>query len=331
MEIFKTIIITFITGAIGGQILNHFIIGRREKIKKNSETKKKFYIPLYSAIISYFEQSTAFRPGDITTNLSPFEKRKEIVNYIEKNFDFANDKIAEAFYRIKQDKLYDDNKGTRDLENEHQLFYLTLKSYYSLHQSEDLKRQILLFQIWHLSIIMNIPSPDHALAYKFYFDLKKLASNYTFDDFEQIISAGYERQKLFMEKLLEAIVKKEDLENILQQFFEPENLYENHGALFYMYLVDEIINGTGQGTLRISDRQVLRKALLNNLYMSYFYEDGYIFTQEKYEESPLEKKLALDYLEDKGLIKKIEDGNGIIKFTPTAKGIDEYEKEFFEK
>nr|WP_091013402.1 hypothetical protein [Paenibacillus amylolyticus] len=90
--------VTLITGAIGGQILNHLIIGKRERIKIIQQQKYKFYLPLYSLIITYFERSTLYRADTYKKNITNSANREEILRVIEANIDYANGEVLEAFY-----------------------------------------------------------------------------------------------------------------------------------------------------------------------------------------------------------------------------------------
>lgn len=325
---------TLVTGAIGGQILNHFIITKKEEKKAAKEAISRFYIPLYGAITSYFESHTAFRKGDLTDiGRTPNVQRANIINFIENNLHYAGTEVAEAFYKKKHINIYDDNWGFRDFSLENDLLCKVLKSYYLLASKKrkfELKKEVLLFQIWQLCFKIDLPSPDEALSVKYYFNLDKLASQYNIEELDEVINMNgeYEKQKIFLEKLLLQIVDdKSGQEYVISQFFGEDTLWEDSQSIYEQEMVNNIIKDIEEGPLTIRNRQSLRNLILDEMCQSYFYSQNYnySFSKNHFSNLPKEKKLALEYLVEKGMVCKEHSPNNSITFRPTAEGIDLFE------
>ncbi|MCJ8010158.1 hypothetical protein MUG84_00185 [Paenibacillus sp. KQZ6P-2] len=329
-------ITTLITGAIGGQLLNHLIISRKEKIKSEKEFKSRFYIPLYGAIKTYFESHTAFRRGDLThVGKTPSIQREKIVEFIENNLQYTNTEVAEAFYKKKYSNIYDDNWGFREITLDNDLFCNILKSYYLISSKKkrfELKKDILLFQIWQLCFKLDLPSPDDALSVKYHFNLDKLAHMYEIDELDEIINLNgeHERQKFFLKTLLTQITDEEDQNYVISKFFEGVDIWEDSQSISEQSLVHEIMNGNDVGYLTILNRTLLRDLILEEMTHSYFYEQKYKYSFRKtdFYKLPREKKLALEYLVEQGMAIKENNLNNRIKFRPSTKGIEQYESKF---
>lgn len=329
---------TLLTGAIGGQVLNHFIISKRELRKYNQNSISRFYYPLYEAIRNYFESCTFYRPGDLSIEgRSQYEQKAKIISFIEEGISYASNSVLESYYKLKYSALYDDNSGLEENKLTHLLMYNVLESYYKIadkKQKESMKPQILVFQLWVLSHDLNISDPDGAMSLKFHFNYKKFAYKYDFEDFEDIISETSKRKMFFLRKTLEEIVEEDHLDEVNERFFNPTHIWEDSEAISRIYYVKDIINDINHQdiNLKIFDRQSLRELLLDDIYFEYFYggtneKYKYLYTEEKFNNLHREKIIAIDYLIDSGLLKKIQQQDNKIMIVPSKKGMDEIEKE----
>ncbi|MEK5464927.1 hypothetical protein MKY64_07925 [Paenibacillus sp. FSL R7-0210] len=323
-------VVTLVTGAIGGQILNHLIIGKRERVKLKQQKKYKFYLPLYSLINLYFERSTSYRADTYKKNITSSDNREEILRIIEANIDYANGEVLEAFYLVKNLRYYTDIDGAQERELEHQLFYKILKGYYIMENKRlDIKITILFFQIYLLTLNMKLPNPHEALTNKSLMDRDKLGNYYSLSDFEKIMVTTYERKEFFLKKLLERVSIDNNKNNLINHFFvrslnlvDPKE-HDNKKYIFKILNDQEV----GDVSLSVFNRQYLRSQILNDICFSYFYKQGkeFKYYKKEYDSLPREKKLAFEYFEDGGLIKITRQEN-LISIKPTIKAIDDYEK-----
>lgn len=330
---------SLLTGAIGGQVLNHFIISKRELRKNNQNSISRFYYPLYEAIRNYFDSCTFYRPGDLSDEgKSQYKQQVKIITFIEEGISYASNSVLESHYKLKYSALYDDNSGLQENKLTHLLMYNVLKSYYKIvdkKQKDSMKSQILLFQLWMLCHDLNISDPDGALSLKIFFNLKKFASKYELEDFEDMMhESSNELRMVFLKKMLKEIVEESHLDEVIQRFFNPTHIWEDSEAISRISYIHDIINDTHYHDiiLTIYDRKSLRELLLNDICIKYFYGERnekykYFYTEENFNNMHREKTLAIDYLLESGLLKKINQQDNKIVIIPSKKGMDEFEKE----
>lgn len=328
--------VTLIVGAAGAQIINHLIIEKRERKKNWLTARSKFYWPLYTMIINYFETSTAFRRDDLREQRSPYEIRKEIFEVFEKNIEYADSKILIAFHEYKRFKLYEDFSDNGTFLKELDLFFEVIELFYikSLKNREIryddvfFKSRILFFQIWHLTYRVEFDDPDGAMSLRFMINDKILATMYNFKQFKRLRKKSIYSQKKKFSKILKKISPKEHYNELYKQFFEPENFWENSTEIFFLNLRKSILEDNQDESLTYYHREVLRQNLLENLYSDSFYKlkSNKVFNIDTYENLSFEKKMAYQYLNDKDFIEIINADN-IITLRLTAKGMEKIEND----
>lgn len=335
---YSAVFVTLITGAIGGQLVNHLIISKRDELKKKEEAINRYYHPLYEAIVNYFETCTYYNPSKLSLQgRMPYQQEKLILKIIEDGLNYADDTILRVYYRKKYSILYDDDSGLQDLNNSQTLMYSILKYYYSIVANKQLKKElkinIIMFQIWMICIELNLPTPEGAMSNKYYFDYDKIAIQCSINDIESQLNESDSIQKRkFLEWFLKKYVIKEYYGQVYSEFFDPEHIWEDSQAISKYYLLRNIVDNTDEElgyVLEFRERQQLRGLLLNDIYLSYFSPDTtlkykYSITQDEYDSFHLEKRLALEYLLDSGEIRRLD--NELITFIPTKLGIDLVEK-----
>ncbi|MFX3637409.1 MAG: hypothetical protein ACE3L7_02040 [Candidatus Pristimantibacillus sp.] len=312
-------ILTLVTGAVGGQFINHYILGKRERNKLTEQQRRKFYVPVYNLMKIYLERNTAQKAEDELKNITNYQMRKEVLDFIENNFDNAGDEVIEAFHIMKSSRYLLRQTKIQDTEIVHIFFYKILRSYYEIAilNKNEIKVNILFFQLFRLVKRLNLKGYFNEISYSKVFDQKKLLKLYSFEDFEIVL---LEEDNKGMENFLKGFIERvsfSDPKHVWDRFNSYQDNHMNKNFL-EVYRIKNDAKDISDKPLSIYNRQYFRKKLLFDLYINYFKND-IEYTVSSYNNLHREKRLAFDFYEEKGLINiKTIDDRVLIKLTEQA-------------
>lgn len=318
-------ILTLLTGAVGAQIFNHYILGKRERDRLIDQQRKRFYIPVYNLLIIYLERNTAQLAEDELKVITKYQLRSELLDFIEKNLENANDEVIEDFHVMNSSRYVLRQQKILEREIVHLFFYKILRSYFdiAIRNKNELKVNILFFQLFRLVDKLYLNGSFNEISYNEYFDPKKLLKLYSFKDFEIILKEDDEnKMKNFLKEFIEQVALS-DPNQVWNRFNTYQDSYVNN-----ITNVHQIMNDNKDVTdkpLSMYNRQYLRDKLLFSLYVDYFEKD-IEYTVSDFNNLHREKRLVFNLYKEKGLI-KIETNKNRVLIRLTEKAIEQVEKQ----
>ena len=252
-----------------------------------------------------------------------------------------NYKILSKHRKVMSNKYFDDFSGFQKEVSEIELFCTVIEEYIDIlknSESADIKLEYqyaCLFIIWKLAIVY---CGDYGVAYSaisknFYFDSNKLNKE-TLKKLKKLDSYQIrsEEHKIQFKKILENLISTENIEigekvSFIDDFFSPMYEVNDSHAIAVFNNID-----VDFGSLTVDLRIKYRDLILDELYNKKYYEGNsskysFNYTNEEFELLHNELKNAINYLNEKELV-KLEADEQSIKLIITSKGEDIYEEKF---
>ncbi|MCK9858205.1 hypothetical protein [Paenibacillus sp. ATY16] len=173
-------------GAAVAQLISHRLTVKRELQKSNKEVYQKLYAPILLDIYAYIDISSHFRRNhDINLGVREEDILDKIKKHIGDNLIYASPKLIDHYSTVKSFYYQDDLSGFHYIIHDIELIELSLLELRKISKSikffdkSTLRRiegLLVLYRIWAILVeyCNNLSDASSILAYKFYYDEKKL-------------------------------------------------------------------------------------------------------------------------------------------------------------